>query len=166
MATRAQVGPGTVEKAIAAVAKAYQALKKENGYRYDVVHVYRVLIEEDSLGTSDCPCVFVLRPDGPSGTILWQDERAYEERLRLDVMGMLKSDGQNPEDQGMATFAEAFLSDLKKLAMVDAQFGLGASGQIKNSRIVSDSNDAAWESTSPIVGIGLELTIFFDGTNP
>jgi len=167
VATRAQVGPGTVEKAIAAIGRAYTGLRKENGYRHDVVPpARRHLIEEDSLGSSDCPAIFVIRPDGPSGAIEWQDERAYIEKLRIDVLGVLKSDGQNAEDQGLATFAESFLSDLKKLQMADPQFGLGPSGEIKNSKIVSDSNDAAWESTSAVVGIGLEVEIWFDGTNP
>lgn len=158
--------PGNIEKAIAAVANAYEGLLRENGYRYDVVHVYRHSISEDSLDSVETPAVVVVRPDGQTGTIQWQDERAYLETLRLDVVGLLRASGENPEEEGFSTKAEAFLSDIKKLAMADPQFGLGHAGVIKNSRIVADANDAAWDSAIASAGMGLEITVFFDGTNP
>jgi hypothetical protein len=157
---------GSLEKSISAVANAYRGLKVENGFQFDVKTVYRILLPEDSLGEVDCPAIMVVRPEGGSGTIRWQDERAYEEILRLDVVGLLKSDGENAQDSAWATTAEAFLSDLKRLQMTDPQFGLGPAGEIKNSRIISDANDAGWDATTCIVGIGLELTVFFDGVNP
>jgi len=158
--------PGTVEKAIAAVANSYESLQVATGYRYTIKRVYRHLLPEDSLGGVETPAVFVIRPPGTTGTIEWYDERAYRETLRVDVLAFLKGDGRNPEAQGLATMAEALLSDLKKLAMADPQFGLGPAGEIKNSRIVADSNDAGWDSSTAVVGIGLELTVYFDGINP
>jgi len=158
--------PGIVEQAITAMANAYEALKIENGYRYDVVHVYRHTISEESLDSIETPAIVVVRPDGQTGTILWYDERAYLETLRIDVVGLLRASGENPEEEGFATKAEAFLSDLKKLQMADPQFGLGHAGVIKNSRIVADGNDAGWDSAIASPGIGIELTIFFDGVNP
>jgi len=158
--------PGTVEKAIQAVATAYEMLRVENGYRYDVVKVYRHTMSEETLDDLESPAIFVVRPEAQTGSIVWQDERAYLETLRLDVVGYLRAEGENPEDEGLATKAEAFLSDMKKLAMVDSQFGLGPSGEIKNSRIVADGNDAAWDSGGATVGMGIELTVFWDGTNP
>jgi hypothetical protein len=155
--------PGRTEQAISAVAAAYAALQIENGYRHDVQRVYRHLMEVDTLGSRDCPAVFVVRPDGGSSTDQWDDERAYSEVLPLDVFGYLKAQGTNAEDEALATKGEALLSDITKLQMADPSFG---SAVIKNSKIVRRSNDAAFETTGALVGMALELIIQFDGINP
>lgn len=157
---------GAVETAIQAVVNRCETIRIENGYKNDVARVYRHYVEEDALGELDTPAIFVVRPAGTTGTIQWQDERAYQETLRLDVVGLVKGDGSNPEDGMLASVAEGLLSDLKKLQMSDPQFGLGPAGVIKNSKIVSDGNDAGWDSTSAVVGMGLEVLIWWDGTNP
>ena len=155
--------PGRVEQAIAAIESRYATLLIENGYRHDVQRVYRHLMEVDTLGARDSPAVFVVRPDGGSATDQWQDERAYEEMLPLDIFGYLKADGVNAEEERLATKAEAFLSDIKKLQMADPTFG---STVIRNSKIVRSSNDAAFEATGALVGMALEVILLFDGVNP
>ncbi len=158
--------PGTIERAIEAVAVAYKGLRRANGYKHTVVEVRRHLVDVDALDKIETPAVFVIRPEGTSGVIEWQDERGYKESIRIDVLGFIRGGGENPENERLASFAEGLLSDLKKLQMADPQFGTAATGEIKNSKIVADSNDAGWDSSGAVVGIGVEMIVLFDGTNP
>ena len=165
MTTQPLANAGVVEVAINRVVDAFETIRVENGFRFDVVKVWRHLLDPESLDEIDTPCLFVVRPEGTTGTVEWYDERHYKEVLRLDVLGYLKSDGQDAEDMGLATQAEALLSDMKKLAMLDPKFGAPSSSSldvgIKNSKIVADSNDAAFDSTGAVVGIALEVIVYW-----
>lgn len=152
--------PGIVEQAIQAVVNAYEGVQVELGYRFDVVKVWRHLIDQESLDEIDSPCLWVVRPPGTTGVIEWYDERAYKETLRIDVLGYISGNGQDAEDQGLATRGEALLSDLKKLALADPSFGFP--NVIKNSKIIADTNDAAYDANGAVVGIAMELILFWD----
>ena len=157
--------PGVVEQGIAAVVNAYEGLQEELGFRFTVVKVWRHLIDPESLDDVDSPCIFVVRPPGSTGTVEWYDERAYKETLTLHVLGYISGNGEDPEDQGLATRGEALLSDIKKLQIADPSFGVP--NVVKNSKIVADTNDAAFDSPGAVVGIAMELIVFWDGnSNP
>ena len=151
--------PGTIETALQAIAGAHKKLKPP-AYSLQVKSVRRALIEPESLPGQDIPAVFVIRPPGSSGTIVPLGEAAYLETLRVQIFAYVRTQtGRNPEDDGLATRAEAALADLKRLQMADPTYGTRF---IKNSVQREDMNDAAFDETGAMVGLALDVIVAYD----
>lgn len=159
---------GAVEDAIEAIRVSFQGLKTENGYQFDVRYTSRHLIAMDSLTSEQVPAIFVVRPPGETSKIEEMEGRVYRQLLPLMVFGFLRSEGEeNADSAALATQAEAFLSDMKKLVMTEAvkapPFG---DADIYQVLMVEDFNDAGWDSAGVLVGIGIEAWTYWSKARP
>lgn len=153
----------TVEDALQLVVNAYEKLTVENGYANTVRYVSRHIPAMEILDKVQTPAVFVVRPLGTTGVMAWQDGKLYREDVTIAVVGYLRSKGLNPDKERLATKGEILLSDLKRVQLSDVHFG--DRKLIKNSILVDDANDAAWDNEGVVVTLGLTLITFWDSTN-
>lgn len=149
---------GQVETGIAAVAAGYAALTVANGYSVDVRYVGRHLIAPASLKPSQKPAVFVV-PNHNRPSDLEAGGTVYRELVHLEVIGYRPSPARNPDDFGLATRAQEFLSDLRLLAAKDPTFGTQV---VRDSIIKAGVVGAAWDRSGLWVSIGLDLRIYWD----
>jgi len=163
--------PGRVDQAIQAVADHYLAtLQVANGYRFSVRYVTRVMENLEALRGGEVPCIMVVRPPGQSGQSRHLDGTAYQENLDLFVLGFLRMPGKNVKDAKFARRAEAYLSDVKRVARIQQAPPPGARrfgcAFIHDSLEIDSSNDVSWDGPGALVGIGLRLIVLTDGENP
>lgn len=159
---------GDVELCFQAMVARLESLRIENGYRQDVVKVYRSFLLLDALDSLESPAIMVGRTPGDRAQFEPLDGRGYELDVPFTIVGFLRRGAFNAEDDKASTKAEAFLSDLVKLAMADPRWGSPATGSgcIKDSLILETYHTAAYDDS----GIQVELTGRFktvtDGVNP
>jgi len=159
---------GAVQDAIEAIRVAFEALRIENGYQFDVRYTSRHLVAMDTLSSEQTPAVFVVRPPGETSKIEEMEGRVYRQVLALMIFGFLRTEGEeNPDDAGLATSAEALVSDIKKLVMTEAvknpPFG---DADLYQVLMVEDFNDAGWDSNGALVGVGIEAWVYWNKARP
>ena len=152
----------TVEQALQAMVNEYEGVTLEAGFRNKVRRVGRHLPASETLTTDELPAIYGVRPVGQTGNLEWQDRQLYKDVLDITVFGFIRHDGRNAEDAKLATLAERFLGDLKKVQMNDPSFGVPTI--IKNSKLLTHGNDASWDDTMAVVTLGMQLTLYYDKT--
>lgn len=160
---------GDLELAIQKVAAAMAGIRVENGYRHDVVKVYRTMGPLfDSLDSIETPALGVGRTPGVFDEPRNLDERGYVYRIPISVIGCIKRGAENAEDDLAPTRGEALLSDIRRVQFVDPKFGTQGvgPGNIKQSIWRGGLNDAAWDASAIYVLAMFDIWTVTDGVNP
>lgn len=155
--------PGAVEIAIAGVLAKYAALSKTDGYSVDVKYATRHPQVLRGLTSNQVPAVCVARVPGGSGGITYMGSETYKQKIRLAVLLFIRGNGTNPDTFGLATAAEAGVSDLKALQLKDPTFG---TAEIRDSLLLDDDNDAGWADDGAIASIEFNATVVWNATAP
>lgn len=152
-----------VEQALAQMVLMHRKITQANGYNTNVALVSRHWRDpEGALQSTNLPAIFVMRALGRPNPIEWCDENFMRQRLSVQVLGYVGATGLSADDDDLATRAERLLSDLKQLQMDDPTYGLGPRGLIRNSHMTEDLNDAGWDAGGALVGIAVELSLYYD----
>jgi len=154
---------GVIESALAAIVAAVKTVQPESGYTTPVKYVSRHPMVFETLSSEQQPCAFVARVPPGDSALEALDKNVYKQPLHVVIAGYIPGDGHNPDDQGLSTLGEAFVSDLKRLQMADPTFG---SADIHESKITADFNRAGWDSAGAAIGIEMEVYCYFDGVRP
>jgi hypothetical protein len=93
----------------------------------------------------------------------WKDATLYREDVTIGVVGYLRAEADNPDAERLATKGEILLSDMKRVQLADPSFLVPK--LIKNSILVDDGNDAAWDADGVVVNLGITLITFWDINN-
>lgn len=165
MTTQVITSPGVMERAMQAILDAHKVIRVTNGYNSDVAYFSRHVRNPMSLTVEKTPAIMVARNPNFRGEIKTMGRDEYGQKVRVEIVGVVRGpDGVDPDEYGLATRAEALLSDIKALHLADATYGLREA--IGTSYIVDDYNDVGWEVPGALVAIGIEALITWEGSGP
>jgi len=156
--------PGVVEQALQAILAVYAGMDPAGGYSFAFQYATRHVRQLRALAPSQVPAVMVARNPNLKAAIVYKGNESYEQTIAVEVLAFLRGSGENPDQAQLATLAEAMLSDLKRVQLLDEHFGVPA--VIRASQIASDYNDVGWEDDGALVSIGLDVVVTWNAPAP